>query len=96
MAQQVEYYVDNVLQSYNPEVPNPDNVIILDSVSVIGYPDIVDRTNCQFKVYTDLTTEEEDTADYEEYMNCMLGGATALVDTEDNYLIDEDGNFIIE
>ncbi len=96
MAIQYEYKINNVVVPFNGTPPDPTKAMVLDDIACIGYPDVVDRTGCQFKVYTDITTEEEDTADFEEYMNCMLGGATALVDEDGNYLIDEDGNFIVE
>ena len=73
MAQQVEYYIDNVLMSYNPGVPDPTKVMILDAEACIGYADIVDRTGCSFKIYTDITTTEEDLADFEEFQLCAFG-----------------------
>ncbi len=30
----------------------------------------MDLTNCQFKFYTKVTTDEEDTADFNEWVNC--------------------------
>ena len=69
----IQYLIDNVLQAYTQTPPDPTKDMVLDDEACIGYKDIVDRTNCQFKVYTDLTTEEEDTADFEEFQLCAFG-----------------------
>ncbi len=57
--------------------------------------DTRDATKCQLKIYTAVTTEAEDTEDYANYMDCVLGGATGLVDSNGAYLIDDAGNYLV-
>jgi len=56
------YKIDNVLQGSSPAMPNTNTYIELGNTAIIGDADIVDRTQCQFKVYSNLTSDAEDTA----------------------------------
>ena len=69
--------------------------MVLDDVAILGYPDIVDRTQCTFKVITQLTTEEEDTDEYENWLICNPD-ITVLTDDVGNMLVDDNGNYLIE
>ena len=80
----------------SPPLPDPSTYIVLGDVAVIGNPDTVDRTECQFMVHTDVTTTEEDLADYDEYMACVLNGEVGMVDDSGAYLQDDNANFLVE
>jgi len=87
----IQYLIDNVLQAYTQTPPDPTKDMVLDDEACIGYVDIVDRTGCSFKIYTDVTTEEEDTADFEEFLIC---GGYALTDDEGEILRDENNDIL--
>jgi len=63
------YKVNNVLQVSTP-MPDSNTIMVLDDTTCIGYPDVVDRTNCVFKVYTEEITDAEDTAEYDAWVIC--------------------------
>ena len=86
-----QYLIDNVVQAYTQTPPDSTKDMVLDDEACIGYADIVDRTKCQFKIYTDIATEEEDTADFEEFLIC---GGYALTDDEGEILRDENGDIL--
>ena len=65
------YKIDNVLQAYVPEPPDVDTYLKIDDTPIIGYPDIRDKTSCQFKFYTGVTTLDEDESDFIEMTSCL-------------------------
>ncbi len=86
MAQQIEYKVNDVEVPFTGVLPDPDTYIVLDDTASIGYPDVVDRTQCTFKVITQLTTTEEDTAEYDAWLACspiLLDGGVVLTDDDE-------------
>ena len=75
-----------VAQLITPPAPDPAVKMVLSDTAVIGYPDVVDRTQCTFKVLTQLTTEEEDTAEYDAWLACspiLLDGGVVLTDDDE-------------
>ncbi len=84
-----------------PSMPDSSTKIVLDDVAVLGYPDIVDRTNCVFKVITEITDDAEDTAEYDAWVTCSggsgAGGQTIDLDGDSNpdVLIYQDGNITV-
>ena len=74
------------------ELSNFSGVCTVDSVY---FSDTVDRTQCTFKVITKLTTEEEDTDEYEKWLICNPD-ITVLTDDNGALLVDGNGNYLIE
>ncbi len=93
MAQQVEYYINDILQGYNPGVPDPATKIILSDEATLGFKDKVDRTTCLFGVITAVTTDEEDSQIYEDYLACHPE-VTLIKNDAGFFLINEDGKYI--
>ncbi len=68
MAQQVEYLINDVLQSYSPGVPDPSQYLALSETSVIGYADTIKQESRDFEVRTVIETTAESTASYEAWL----------------------------
>ena len=86
MAQQVEFKINDVVQSYNPGVPDPDVRMVLDDEAIIGFKDTITRTNCVFKAITEITDDAEDTAEYDAWLACspiLLDGDVVLTDDDE-------------
>ena len=80
-----EYWIDNVLQGYVPPLPDPATVIKLNNTAVIGHADERDLTNCQFKVYTEILTPEESTADFNDWFECSENISINFIEQENGY-----------
>ncbi len=47
-------YIDTVLQTETPSLPDPDTIIKLNNTAVIGYPDEITEVSSRFKVITEV------------------------------------------
>jgi hypothetical protein len=81
------YKINDVLQGYSPAMPDTGSLVELDDVAVLGYPDVVDRTTCIFKVITEITDDAEDTAEFDAWVACN----PALVTVDGIVLTTDDG-----
>ena len=68
-------------------MPIEGTAMVLDDTACIGYPDVVDRTNCVFKVITEITDDAEDTAEFDAWVACN----PALVTVDGIVLTTDDG-----
>ena len=93
MAIITEYYVNDVLQGYTPTPPDKEIKMVLDDEACLGFADVVDRTQCTFKVITELIDDTERTQIYEDYLACHPT-ITVLVDSSGFFLINNDNKYI--
>jgi len=85
------YKVNDVAQT-DHSLPDSTTNIRLNKIATIGEPDIVDTTDCLFRVFDKLTTDTEDTDDYQAWLGC---NAVILTDDYGLVLTDSDDKILI-
>ncbi len=85
MAGVVKYFINGVLQSYSPPPPDPNTEITHNNTTIIGHSDVKDGTSCVYRVYTEVISDEEIIADYNDWFECSENISIKFIEQENGY-----------